>query len=199
MKGSVNSNTIGLAVCGGKSSRMGVDKSTLEYFGKPQCYHVYDSLLPFCEKAFISCNRLQSDTIKPGYTFITDLPQYEYIGPMAAVLSAFTEFPDKNVLLVGCDYPFLTIDELQQFSTYCKNGNPVGFYNAVAELYEPLLAFYPYHSFTGLKKMFDEKKYALQHYLKKSDAAKYLPLNKKSMQSIDTEADFIKAFNSINN
>lgn len=199
MKGSVISNTIGLVVCGGKSSRMGVDKSTLEYFGKQQRYHVYEMLLPFCENVFISCNRQQADTLEPDYSFVTDQPQFEHIGPMAAVLSAFTKFPNKNLLLIGCDYPFLTIDNLQQFSICCKNSKPIGFYNADAELYEPLLAFYPYYSFTGLKKMFELKQYSLQHFLINTGAEKHLPLDKRSMQSVDTEAEYNKAVNAINN
>ena len=65
-------NTYGLVLCGGKSTRMGTDKSMLQYHSKPQRYYVYDLLFPLCEKVFISCNEQQSSTIEVGYDYIQD-------------------------------------------------------------------------------------------------------------------------------
>ncbi len=184
-------STYGLVVCGGNSSRMGRDKSLLQYYDKPQRYHVYNMLLPFCEKVFISCNAEQVNTIEVGYNFIEDNIAYSNIGPMAALLSAFTKFPEKNILLIGCDYPFLQATELQQFVTHCKNV-PTGFYNETADIYEPLLTWYPAASFNNLQNMQEAEQYSLQHFLKDNNAVKYFPADANSMTSIDTEADFIK-------
>ena len=105
-------NTFGLVVCGGKSSRKGVDKSMLQYYNKPQRYHLYDMLGPFCEKVFISCNEDQWKNIDKDYSFLADDSLYINTGPIAALLSAFNRFPDKNILLTGCNYPFLTMEDL---------------------------------------------------------------------------------------
>ena len=127
-------DTYGLVVCGGNSNRMGTDKSMLQYYKKPQRYHVYDMLLPLCEKVFISCNAQQANSIAEGYDFIKDAPAYNDIGPMAALLSAFTLHPHKNLLLIGCDYPFLKTAELERFSLLCKEV-PASFYNNKAVIY----------------------------------------------------------------
>lgn len=191
-------NTYGLVVCGGNSSRMGTDKSMLRYYEKEQRYHVYEMLQPFCERVFISCNEEQVKTIEEGYVVLTDLPKYKNTGPMAALLTAFTMFPEKNILLVGCDYPFLTTADLQYFSTYCKPENTaVSFYNEKEELYEPLLAWYPYQLDGKLKKMADKKQYSLQHFLIDNQAEKFYPGNKKSITSVDTNEAFVKAHESI--
>ena len=191
--------TYGLVICGGNSIRMGTDKSMLIYHQKPQRYHVYEMLQPFCEKNFISCKEEQANTITAGYNILTDYSAYNNIGPMAALLTAFTRFPQKNILFIGCDYPFLTTTCLQQFSTYCAAENAaVGFYNEKEGLYEPLLAWYPYQSFDKLKQMHEAKQFSLQHFLRDNKAVKYFPADKNSMVSIDTHESFIKASKLIN-
>lgn len=190
-------DTYGMVVCGGNSRRMGTDKSMLQYYEKPQRYHVYEMLLPFCEKVFISCSEPQADTIAAGYPFLTDLPMYKNTGPIAALLTAFTMFPGKNILSIGCDYPFLTATDLKHFLKYCKEENAVAFYNEKEELYEPMLAWYPYQSVNKLKKMQVEKQYSLQYFLRDTKAIKFCPENKKSITSINTTEEFVKASNSI--
>jgi len=83
-------DTYGLVMCGGHSNRMGTDKSMLQYYNKPQRYHVYDMLLPFCEKVFISCNAQQAKSVDAGYNFIEEAPIYQDFGPMAALNWPFT-------------------------------------------------------------------------------------------------------------
>jgi molybdopterin-guanine dinucleotide biosynthesis protein A len=189
--------TYGLVVCGGQSSRMGTDKSMLQYFDKPQRYHVYDILLSFCEKVFISCNEQQSTTIETGYEFITDDITLGDIGPMAALLSAIALYPKKNLLLIGCDYPFLKTNELEIFSAHCKNA-PAAFYNKTDDVYEPMLGWYPYDCFDELKRMYESKEFSLQYFLKSAQAVKYLPTDINCIQSIDTPEAYKTAYKLIN-
>ena len=185
-------DTYGLVLCGGKSSRMGTDKSMLLYYDRPQRYHLYDMLQPFCEKVFISCNTEQAKNMEDGNDVLPDDPSYTNMGPMAALLTAFTQFPQKNMLLIGCDYPFLMAAHLHRFSDYCNGERAVSFYNEQAAVYEPLLAWYPNETFDAIKKMQEAGECSLQYFLKSSGAVKFCPGNKKSMTSIDTYEDFIK-------
>lgn len=185
-------DTIGLVVCGGQSSRMGTDKSLLLYYDKPQRYHLYDMLQPFCEKVLISCNAEQTKSMEAGYDVLPDHPSYNSIGPMAGLLTAFKEFPQKNILFIGCDYPFLTSVQLRQFSEYCNGTKPVSFYNEQSAVYEPLLAWYPYEAFDPLKKMQEAGEYSLQHFLISVRAVKFYPGSKRSIQSVDTQEDFVR-------
>jgi molybdopterin-guanine dinucleotide biosynthesis protein A len=189
--------THGLVLCGGQSNRMATDKSMLQYYHKPQRYHVYDMLLPFCEKVFISCNKEQVNSITEGYDFIEDASTYNDIGPMAALLSAFTLFPQKNLLLIGCDYPFLKTAELEQFSLQC-NDIPASFYNKEAVIYESMLAWYPFTCFDELKRMFDAKQFSLQQLLRKYHALKYIPTDTNSIKSVDTNEAFNETYKLIN-
>src|SRR5436190_22901112 len=97
----------GLVLCGGKSSRMGKDKSLLEYHGQPQRYYLYEILEALCGSAYISCNKEQAKDVPANYKVIVDDPEYNDISPMARLLSAFKKHPKSDFLLVSCDYPFI--------------------------------------------------------------------------------------------
>lgn len=184
----------GLVVCGGNSIRMGRDKSMLLYHHEPQCYHVYKILEHFCEDVFISCNQKQECFFDERFRVLTDQSLYAGIGPMAALLTAFTVFPGKNILFTGCDYPFLTSVDLDSFLSNSMHQNkPAAFYNQQQEIYEPLLAWYPFTAAPALKKMFLAGHHSLQLFLKKTEAIKYIPQNKNAIISVDTPEGFIQA------
>ena len=190
-------NTRGLVMCGGQSNRMGTDKSMLQYHNKPQRYHVYEMLLPFCDSVFISCNAEQALDMAAGYHYMPDDATFSHIGPIGALLTAFYKNPDKHILLIGCDYPFLQATELEIFSTHCKD-RPVSFYNAAADIYESMIAWYPNTCFEELKNMFKAKELSLQHLLRKTNAVKYIPSTQNSITSIDTREGYEQAYKRLN-
>lgn len=151
-------------------------------------------LLPLCERVFVSCNNSQEKKIEPGYSTIIDLPGFEDTGPMAGLLSAFDHFPKKNFLMIGCDYPFLAgIDLLHFINSFDHSEKAAAFYNASAELYEPLLAFYNQQTAEEILAMHADKDYSLQHHLQKNHAFKFYPRNLKCIESVDTEPEFENA------
>jgi molybdopterin-guanine dinucleotide biosynthesis protein A len=186
-------DTYGLVLCGGQSNRMGTDKSMLQYYDIPQRYHVYNMLLPFCEKVFISCNSEQATTMKTGYDYIQDDDAFTNIGPMGALLTACTKYPGKNFLLVGCDYPFLKAAELEIFSKLCID-IPVSFYNKEAIIYESMLAWYPGTCLGELKGMFELNQFSLQQLLRNNNAVKYEPTDTNLITSIDTKEAFTQTY-----
>ena len=186
----------GLVVCGGKSSRMGNDKSMISYHGEPQRYFLYKMLLQFCEKAFISCNKTQAENMDDRYAFLTDLPGFEDCGPISAILTAQKTYPDRNFLVIGCDYPFITSQELQHFLLSINNNLPAAaFYNEESSLYEPLLAWYSKESARDISRLFDDEKYSLQHFLKFSNAGRFTDFSPESIKSVDTPEEFAEASN----
>ena len=53
----------GLVLAGGKSVRMGYDKSSIQWHGKEQRYYMADLLKQICKDVFISCRKKQKDEI----------------------------------------------------------------------------------------------------------------------------------------
>ena len=180
----------GLVVCGGASSRMGTDKGLLVYHDKPQQYHIYQILDTICDRVFLSCNNTQFANILPGYDAIPDSTEFENIGPMAALLTAFSHYPEKDFLVVGCDYPFLTKQSLKLFiETLSKKSLASAFYNN-HHRYEPLLAWYSCTSASLLKNHFERGEYSLQEFLRAHTAEKYQPDDQQVMKSVDTYDEF---------
>lgn len=177
-------NLYGLVVCGGKSSRMGTDKSLLQYHGIEQRYHLYQMLKPLCEKVFISIHQEQIITAEPGYDFIIDKNEYNDIGPMAAILSAFDEHENGNWLVIGCDYPFMDQKSLSDFPDTIEENKPAAFYSG--DFYEPLAAYYPQEIKEKLRHQFRGGNYSLQLFLKDLNATKFFPENKMVIQNVNT-------------
>ena len=183
---STKKNIIALIACGGKSERMGLDKCSIDYHGQPQYQHLHAMLSPICSKVLISCNAAQSTFISNHYVTIVDAKKYEDSGPIAALLSFHEQFPLDDVLLIGCDYPLLTAGDVSAFiSVLNQTAIATAFYNESAKLYEPLLAYYTQPAIAELRAMFDSGNLSLQSFLNKVKAAKFLPSNTASIQSVD--------------
>ncbi|CAG5003776.1 Molybdenum cofactor guanylyltransferase [Dyadobacter sp. CECT 9275] len=186
----VKSDLYGLAVCGGKSSRMGTDKSNLVYYGRAQKYHVADMLATCCSRVFISCNAQQKTSIDADYLTLTDSSEFPDAGPVTALLTAFSIFPGQDFLVIGTDYPLLSIPELQLFMTSIQRKTlAAAFYNPDG-FYEPLLAWYSKNCYQELRRLFEKGEYSIQRFLQNSGAEKYRPGFPQIMTSVDTTEDY---------
>ncbi|MEM7297567.1 MAG: NTP transferase domain-containing protein [Bacteroidota bacterium] len=130
----------GLILMGGKSSRMGTDKSELNYHGKPHVEFMYELASSLVSKAFVS---VKDESAKPNFTdlFISD--SYELGGPINGILSAMTQFPDKAWLVLAVDMPFvneLTIRQLLESRN--KEKIATAFATRESGLPEPLAAIW---------------------------------------------------------
>jgi molybdopterin-guanine dinucleotide biosynthesis protein A len=94
----------GLVLIGGKSARMGTDKSLIVYHNDPQYLHVYKLLSKYCSKVFVSCNKEQYENLNKELPCILDELNDE--GPLTGIKTAFTSFT-TSWLVAPCDMPFI--------------------------------------------------------------------------------------------
>lgn len=99
----------GLVLAGGKSSRMGFDKTEIQYFDKPQKYHLADVMKSFCEEVFISVADASSAN-DSAYSYITD--SFLGLGPKGAILSAMKTDPNAAWLVLASDLPLVDADAI---------------------------------------------------------------------------------------
>ena len=102
----------GLVLAGGKSRRMGKDKSLLSYHGIPQSIYLYQLLERFCDKTYLSIRKDQIDQFEESYELIVDQDRYK--GPFNGLLSAHNQNPEVSWLVVACDLPLMDEETIQQ-------------------------------------------------------------------------------------
>ncbi|QKZ13328.1 NTP transferase domain-containing protein [Spirosoma sp. KUDC1026] len=132
----------GLVLAGGRSTRMGEDKSQLNYHGKPQREHLTDLLRPYCTQVFWSVNTDQAAALA-GTTQPLVVDAFDVPTPLNGILSALQHEPDAAWLVVACDMPLLTNRSLDAL---IDGRNPAKlatvFYDSDGRLPEPLLGIY---------------------------------------------------------
>lgn len=97
-----------LILTGGKSTRMGIDKSMLEYHGQPQSEYLYEQL----SRIFLHYNEEQKgvylsvrEDINASRNIITD--KFKGLGPFGGICSAFMENPNTAWFVIATDVPYV--------------------------------------------------------------------------------------------
>ncbi|WP_435253891.1 NTP transferase domain-containing protein [Tenacibaculum sp. A30] len=126
----------GLVLTGGKSTRMGSDKSELVYYKKPQKEHVKELLENNNLETFYS---VQASSEKENE--IHDI--FLNLGPFGGVCSAFQKDPNSAWLVMATDVPFVN-NELIQLLLQKRNPSKIAttVKGKNKEFPEPLITIY---------------------------------------------------------
>jgi molybdopterin-guanine dinucleotide biosynthesis protein A len=106
----------GLILCGGYSTRMQEDKSSIAYHGKPQWQHLYELLQEFTPEVYLSCRPDQQEFFRDKAPLILD--SVAAGGPAAGLLSAAAAFPGRAWLVLACDLPLIGRQSLEQLINF---------------------------------------------------------------------------------
>ena len=144
---------IGIVMAGGKSSRLGQDKTRLSLYGpgSPTLLEQTATLLQACtESVFISCRNSQN--VAP---FSTIHDMYEGTGPAGGILSVLHTV-NEAILVLSCDLPFMQQSLLQRLLAARAIRAPqtvmTAFCNQTNGHVEPLVAIYEQESRTWFEK-----------------------------------------------
>ncbi|TMM32448.1 molybdenum cofactor guanylyltransferase [Polaribacter aestuariivivens] len=136
----------GLVLVGGKSTRMGTDKSELNYFGKPQKEHAKELLENNNFETYYSVQNessVSSSAVEKSQ-FTNEIPDvFLNLGPFGGICSAFQKDPNSAWLVLATDVPFVNDKVIQQL---LKHRNPSKVATAIKgknkEFVEPLITIY---------------------------------------------------------
>jgi len=104
-----NLKLTGLVLAGGKSTRMGFDKTTIEYFGQNQVEYIAGAMTKICHEVFVS--QRQEQEVIFSHQRIED--RFIGMGPMGGILSAFMHNPNTAWFTVAADLPFANLASMQ--------------------------------------------------------------------------------------
>jgi molybdopterin-guanine dinucleotide biosynthesis protein A len=155
----------GLVLAGGRSKRMGVDKTKMKWHGKEQRYYLADLLKKYCADVFISCKGEQEQEINE-HKYKTIKDDINGSGPAAAILCAYKNFPDVAWLVIACDLPFLDDDTIQ-YLIQSRNPSAIAtaYENSIDRLPEPLIAIWEPQANALLQKELLHESFSLRKYL----------------------------------
>lgn len=153
-------------MAGGYSRRMKIDKGSIVYHEKAQREHIADVLALFCADVFISCRKEQA--LVSNYPLLLD--QYENIGPMSALLSAFEQNPTNAWLIMACDMPLMNKENIA-FLIENRNTNKIAttFQHPISKQIEPFATIWEPSSYPILKRYFEAGNRSPARFLKKND------------------------------
>lgn len=173
-----------LILIGGKSSRMGTDKSLLNYHGKPQREYLFDLAKKYCSEVYFSCRTEQQ------FSKNTIIDKYE-LGPMGGILSAFDYQPNTAWLVVACDMPL--IDE-KSFQTLINHRNKAkiatAFLNPETNAPDPLFTIYEPKAFQLMTKYVEAGNKSPKIFLQNNNTEIILSANLSFLTNVNTKEEF---------
>lgn len=191
-------NLAGLILAGGKSRRMGIDKSTLSYH--PTTLHrryLYHILVQFCKTVYISCRSDQQHLLDDDLPYILDRNLCR--GPLNGLLSAHHDYPENAWVVLAVDLPHINPQTVQAL---IRNRNPEKFATAYATraegLPEPLVAIWEHHGLSQVKGMMKKGKGSCpRKLLMQSDTQLVFPEDELMLFNANFPADYETAKNRI--
>lgn len=125
-------------LCGGKSSRMGFDKSKIIINGKPLIEDIAERLNNvFDDIVFITNDKNKFNT---KYRVVED--EIKGCGPAGAIYTALLNSKSKYVFVVGCDMPFINVDYVKFLIEKMRGKSIECLITKKGNYYEPLYSFY---------------------------------------------------------
>jgi molybdenum cofactor guanylyltransferase len=181
----------GLVLVGGKSQRMGRDKSNLDYHGKPQREYVCELLQKVGVTPYLSCrNEQMEDLSKLGYGLVPDT--FTELGPLGAILSAFRARPNDAWFVIACDLPFLNETILNELIQNRRvSANATAFLNPTNEFPEPLISIWEPKSYQTALSFFGQGISCPRKILINSDTHKISISNPKALMNVNTPDELI--------
>ncbi len=174
-----------LILVGGKSTRMGFDKTRINYHGKPQWQHLVKLLENHVAKVYIS-TRPKQDIDFP----LTIEDKEKGLGPFGAIMTALEKIPDEAFLVLAADIPFV---DSKTISLLIKNRDTTKMATALKsklkDYPEPLACIWEPTILPSLLEAYQNQIYKPIQILKQSPIKTVLVSN-KLVQNINTAIEY---------
>ncbi len=150
-------------LAGGKSTRMGFDKATLQIDGEPLWQRQIKILQAIGAAEILISGPTAGPWQGSNITVLEDVAPE--LGPMGALAGILEKISTENVLLLAVDMPVMTVHFLRRLLAYGGAVTPEN-----GEYYEPLAAVYSKSSLSLLRSFLDRGQLSLQVFLRESVA-----------------------------
>jgi len=181
-----------LLLIGGKSSRMGTDKSELIFRdGLTQKQRGLQLLTSVCDEVFIS---VRDDDAAAKESTPTIIDAFGSIGPLGAIASAQQFDPDATWLILACDLPLLEKENLTTLINARDTSKDATYFVSAtdATFPEPLCTIWEPSSATAVRAAVDDGRRCPLSVLKNLNANALPSPGLWTLANTNTEADAIE-------
>ena len=148
---------VGIVLAGGKSGRMGKDKSLLDFHGKTLLQRIIDQQRMLLDNVYVIGKGTENFTDAIG---IND--KIENKGPIGGLYTAMSEIKSDWYLISPCDMPFLSHVELNEILKENRTNNYDAIIAESEKGYEPLVAVYQSNIFSLMQKNIENGNFAVR-------------------------------------
>lgn len=153
----------GIVLSGGRSRRMGTDKSMMKLKGKALIEYSIEALKPLCNKVVISSNNLIHD-FTGCEVWPDELPDQ---APIVGIFSCLKRSETEINIILSCDMPLMNTRMLQYlFENSANHDITVPIYDD--GFIEPLCGVYKQSSLQILKGFIDQQNFRLNECIRAS-------------------------------
>ncbi len=178
----------GLVMAGGHSRRMGVDKSVLDFHGKPQGKYCSELLGGALDRVWVSTRKGAPEVdVFEGLPRIEDA--YEDIGPMSGVLSAMDKEPGAAWFVLACDLPFFNEQAVRELLDGRDPGRMATAFMASDGFFEPLCAIYEPQIAPLLRERLEAGRSSLRDVLNDADVRMVCPPEDRMLTNVNTQEE----------
>jgi molybdenum cofactor guanylyltransferase len=132
-------NISAVLLAGGQSRRMGRDKATILFRGKPLWQIQLDLLHKLHPAEIFVSARTDPAWRPPDLTFVPDEPPSR--GPLSGLTATLGRIQSSHLLVLAIDMPFMNEDHLRHLCDKIEPGR--GVLSMIGKQVEPLAAIYP--------------------------------------------------------
>jgi molybdopterin-guanine dinucleotide biosynthesis protein A len=145
-------------LAGGQSRRMGKDKATLRFRGKP-LWQTQVELLRKLEPTEIFVSARTDPPWRPAdVQFVADDPPSR--GPLSGLAASLARIRTKHLLALAIDMPFMTEKYLRSLCKQTERSR--GVIGKIEDRLEPLAAIYPQEALTDFRRALSGEDFSLQ-------------------------------------
>jgi len=180
-------------LCGGKSSRMGEDKSLLPFSSSASLtQYQFDRLKPYFKNIYLSSKTNKFDFISDNELLLDE--NKDVFSPILAINTIFDKFQNQKIFIITVDTPFVSIESISKLIDESKD---VDICVAQTEKIHNLCGVFSSNISLAIKNMIENNIHKIG-YLIKNNKFKILEFpNDSEFININNQNDYEKALSYI--
>ena len=177
-----------IIMAGGRSRRMGQDKTILKINGTPVIKYIFDQLRSHFDQILVSSNNIAKHSFS-GVKVVPD--EVANKGPLMGIASALRVSQNDINFVIACDIPEVDIDLIRRLIKKNRNFDAVLPQTGPSQ-YEPLFAVYKKSTLAAIDESIISGNYKILDPLKKCKV-NYVKLHRaEQIKNLNTMSDYLQ-------